>query len=550
MNRYITHLPKPKEKSSKMPNKATFAQNAHTAIPAQILEEIIGQFQITHSYFSSPITCHTNLKQFSSPHQRDQIFGSMGQAFDYKWQGSGYAHPPKHELTIQALHWARLAAQVDPKNQTILILTNPDWHSNKNSLENEYPNAHTIAYITPDTLKYHAHTGLAKYYKHVEPQAIKIIYIHHKTSLPIQPTKETRIQNIITQTTLIRCITKLAQPTAQNIKVKISDKWKITKDKPTISQSTQNSTQIPAYNSYKPKKYDEADNFYTDGSYIPPYKDKEGRIKGDVAGYGVYNTTMEINISKRLPGLQNIQKVELSAILETLEETKDRNEKTHIFTDSLNSIYLINTHLKHITAHNNHLDKLLLDQIRDQIIVRKHHTMIQKVKVHIEISGNEAVDVLAKQGTDKPTINLEIDFKEHYRSYTRPYMLIKQKETDKLKTKVRNLEAYLKKHQKEHQQASILSKYANIQKWNNNKINHKLSNKSWTNPNVTEKQISQVLKFRYAQYMGNHRKTIIFKNTFSNPRCTLCHTGAIDTWPHLLLTCPKSTSKKLKSEKT
>jgi hypothetical protein len=85
MNRYITHLPKPKEKSSKMPNKATFAQNAHTSIPTQILEEIIEQFQITHSYFSSPITCHTNLKQFSSPHQRDQIFGSMGQAFDYKW---------------------------------------------------------------------------------------------------------------------------------------------------------------------------------------------------------------------------------------------------------------------------------------------------------------------------------------------------------------------------------------------------------------------------------------------------------------------------------
>jgi hypothetical protein len=53
----------------------------------------------------------------------------MGQAFDYKWQGSGYAHPPNHELTIQALHWARLAAQADPKNQTILILTNPDWHS-------------------------------------------------------------------------------------------------------------------------------------------------------------------------------------------------------------------------------------------------------------------------------------------------------------------------------------------------------------------------------------------------------------------------------------
>jgi hypothetical protein len=170
MNRYITHLSKPKDKSSKMPNKATFAQNAHTAIPTQILEEIIGQFQITHSYFSSPITCHTNLKQFYLPHQRDQIFGSMGQAFDYKWQGSGYAHPPNHELTIQALQWARLVSQVDPVCAS--------GHSNKNPLENEYPDAHTIAYIMPDTLKYHAHTGLPKYYKHVEPQAIKIIYIY------------------------------------------------------------------------------------------------------------------------------------------------------------------------------------------------------------------------------------------------------------------------------------------------------------------------------------------------------------------------------------
>ena len=50
--------------------------------------------------------------------------------------------------------------------------------------------------------------------------------------------------------------------------------------------------------------------------------------------------------------------------------------------------------------------------------------------------------------------------------------------------------------------------------------------------------------------MGNRRKTIIFKNTFSDLKCTLCHIGAIDTCPHLLLTCPKSTFKKLKNEKT
>ena len=33
-----------------------------------------------------------------------------------------------------------------------------------------------------------------------------------------------------------------------------------------------------------------------------------------------------------------------------------------------------------------------------------------------------------------------------------------------LKTKVRNLEAYLEKHQKKHQQTSMPPKYANMQK--------------------------------------------------------------------------------------
>ena len=44
-------------------------------------------------------------------------------------------------------------------------------------------------------------------------------------------------------------------------------------------------------------------------------------------------------------------------------------------------------------------------------------------------------------------------------------------------------------------------------------------------------------KFRYAQYMGNHRKHIFWPLKFQNPNCTLCHKNDRDTWPHLLSTC-------------
>ena len=47
----------------------------------------------------------------------------------------------------------------------------------------------------------------------------------------------------------------------------------------------------------------------------------------------------------------------------------------------------------------------------------------------------------------------------------------------------------------------------------------------------------KTLKFRYAQYMGNHVKNIFWPLIYQNPNCTLCHKNDIDTWPHLLSTC-------------
>jgi hypothetical protein len=78
--------------------------NAQYTLPTTILNHLLDSFQITHSYFSSPVTCPTSIHKFYSPFTRDKIFGSLGTSFQYQWQGLGYAHPHNAQDAQQVLH--------------------------------------------------------------------------------------------------------------------------------------------------------------------------------------------------------------------------------------------------------------------------------------------------------------------------------------------------------------------------------------------------------------------------------------------------------------
>jgi hypothetical protein len=81
-------------------------------------------------------------------------------------------------------------------------------------------------------------------------------------------------------------------------------------------------------------------------------------------------------------------------------------------------------------------------------------------------------------------------------------------------------------------------KFRYVVKWlSNEHINQKLFNHFWKDDKIPDTQITQTLKFRYAQHMGNHRKNIFGPLKYQNPNCTLCRTNDRDTWPHLLSTC-------------
>jgi len=101
-----------------------------------------------------------------------------------------------------------------------------------------------------------------------------------------------------------------------------------------------------------------------------------------------------MQISKRLPCLQTNFRAELMAIYKTLRliTTKYLDEPAHIFTDCLNCLYNLNTHIKHPTMHNNHADKTILTDMVDMLKTHTQPTTLHKVKAHINIEGNEQGD--------------------------------------------------------------------------------------------------------------------------------------------------------------
>jgi hypothetical protein len=155
------------------------------------------------------------------------------------------------------------------------------------------------------------------------------------------------------------------ETTLPNTKVNPNNQWT---NAPTYRENNNTSTMqqpiiqpCPTYNIHKQLKFIKKNN-YTDGSFTPP-KPNELDTSSNTTGYGIYNKDKNIKIAQKLPRLQNILGTELTTIHDTIKLILSDTKPTYIFTDSLYSIYLINTQLKHPTSQNNHLDKLLLTHI-------------------------------------------------------------------------------------------------------------------------------------------------------------------------------------------
>ena len=110
--------------------------------------------------------------------------------------------------------------------------------------------------------------------------------------------------------------------------------------------------------------------------------------------HNIDTSLFQNKIAERLPGLQNILRAELNTILIAVHNTRQSTQDIHIFTDSLNSIYLIHNHIRHPSSQHNHPDKLLISAIVNHITWSTHKITIHKVRAHTCIIGNDTADQL------------------------------------------------------------------------------------------------------------------------------------------------------------
>ena len=175
IQRYITILPKRKPKTIQ-PN------NIHNTLHPDITKILIESFKITHSYYSSPLTCPIQLAQYYSPHNRDTIFGSKGHAQSSRWNGIGLAYPTYHKTTVEALHWARMATKANPNTTTILIINHKDWTSQQIPLTAQSRRTHHSDH-SPTHNTIYPYTGMAK----ILPICRTISHINNMCTWPNQP---------------------------------------------------------------------------------------------------------------------------------------------------------------------------------------------------------------------------------------------------------------------------------------------------------------------------------------------------------------------------
>jgi hypothetical protein len=140
-----------------------------------------------------------------------------------------------------------------------------------------------------------------------------------------------------------------------NTKVHKHPAWQKTLYLPSNACMTNSIPPLPTYINNKPKKFIPHLCYYTNRSFQPPIQViRNNIISWDLAtaGYGIYNPLHKIIISKRLKGLQNILRTEMTAIHHSIKLLNQLfpYEPAHIYTNSLNSLYLINTQIKH--PHN------------------------------------------------------------------------------------------------------------------------------------------------------------------------------------------------------
>lgn len=123
---------------------------------------------------------------------------------------------------------------------------------------------------------------------------------------------------------------------------------------------------------------------------------------------------------KDSPDYQTYDMHNYTPLFIALATTKDHPQDTFIFSNNLNSIYLIHNYIHHPSSQHNHPHKILNSTIVHQILWTKHNITLPNDKANFGISSNKIIDELAIKGSIR---NEHVPTPHIHTTHTIPYWL-------------------------------------------------------------------------------------------------------------------------------
>ena len=150
----------------------------------------------------------------------------------------------------------------------------------------------------------------------LNPKPYKSYCIHHQTTILGHLAFLQQLSTyVINQDILIQ----VAPSTPSNTKIHYNKIWHALPNPPSQIYFTNIALPLPTYTFALPLKYPLEYSYYMDGSFFPPKQLSPNNWRPKVASYGVFSSIKNLQISKRLPSLQNILRAELMAIYTTIK---------------------------------------------------------------------------------------------------------------------------------------------------------------------------------------------------------------------------------------
>ena len=146
----------------------------------------------------------------------------MGHAQSFRWKDIVLAYPTDYNITVEAIHWARMTAKDDTNTITILIFNHNAW-TPQQFLITTKGDIYTLITIPPHTIQYKPTPEWPKYYHYVEPLLLSVICIRSQTNLGPNLRTPHELPHILKEITNIHIDTYPVKPTISNYHVKFSN---------------------------------------------------------------------------------------------------------------------------------------------------------------------------------------------------------------------------------------------------------------------------------------------------------------------------------------